>query len=292
MTESTTPNPIPPASTFALPGTPTAVVPVSPAAPVAPVTPAAPVAAPAAPAAPAAAAAATDVTNRREATQNRVAQISSLLSALEEAASESGLSARSTVKAESEKAQHDNLLAEGRLGMVNSLLKALRYKHPHSAAHSLRVALACSSWAEHINLDGPTRDVLELAALMHDIGKIGATESLLHNPNRLTSEQKATVEQFRQMGLDILSSCCGDDRIIEVVRYVGVRFDGQEADQPLQGTRIPLSARMITIVDSYDAMTTDQVYRPAKARDRAVNELFELSGTQFDPGLVKQFVES
>ena len=231
--------------------------------------------------------------SRSETTQNRMAEISSLLNALEEAASESGLAARRIEEPVTEKSQRDSLLTEGRLGMANSLLKALRYKHPHSAAHCLRVALRCSAWAEQIGLEEESRDTLELAALMHDMGKIGATESLLRNPNRLTSEEQASAEQFRAMGLDILSSCCGDQRLLEAVKYVGVHYshqaDGPEGNLPLSGDKMPLAARMISIADAFDAMTTEQVYRPAKSQEGALKELFELSGTQFDPSLVKQF---
>lgn len=232
-----------------------------------------------------------DPTTRRESTQNRVAEISSLLSALEDAASESGLAARKPEQERAEQIEQENLLSEGRLGMANSLLKALRYKHPQSASHCLRVALWCSVWAEQFKLEDTERDTLELAALMHDIGKIGASESLLLNPNRLTSEQERDVSRVHEMGLDILSSCCGDVKVTEAVNYARTRFDGQGSELPLSGAQIPRAARMITIVDAFDAMTTDQVYRPAKSRERAIAELFELSGTQFDPTLVKQFVE-
>jgi len=230
-----------------------------------------------------------DVSSRRETTQNRVDEISSLLSALEEAASESGLSARRPEELAAEKYQRDNLLSEGRLGIVNSLLKALRYKSPHSAAHCLRVALGCSSWAQHVDMNEESRETLELAALMHDIGKIGAPDSLLLNSNRLTSKEQASILCLREMSLDILSSCCGDERILEAVRYVGIRHDGQHSPFPLQGANIPLASRMISIVDAFDAMTTDQIYRPAKSRERALSELFELGGLQFDQTLVKQF---
>ncbi len=269
MTKPTTPNTITPTPTLEVP-----------AKAIAPVTPA-----------PAAAAAA--VPSRRETTLSRVAEISSLLNALEEAASESGLSPRkATVEPTSEKDQRDDQLSEGRLGMVNSLLKALRYKHPQSAAHSLRVALGCSAWAEQVGLREADRNTLELAALMHDIGKIGVTESLLHNPNRLTTEEQISVEQFREIGVDILSSCCGDEQVLEAVRYVGDRFDGQGSKLPLRGAKMPLAARMISIVNAYDSITTEQVYRPAKSQERALRELFELGGTQFDPVLVKQFAET
>ncbi len=231
------------------------------------------------------------VPSRSQTTQNRVAEISSLLNALEEAASESGLSACPPEEIATEKCQRDNLLTEGRLGIVNSLMKALRFKSPHSAAHCLRVALGCSSWAEHVGMEKRDRETLEFAALMHDIGKIGTSENLLINPNRLSPQELASIGRIREMGLEILSSCCGDDRILEAVRYVGVRFDSQQSTLPLQGVNIPLASRMISIADAFDSMTTDQVYRPAKSRERALSELFEQGGFQFDHSLVKQFAE-
>ena len=235
---------------------------------------------------------ATSVSSRREATQNRVAEISSLLSALEEAATESGLSARRTVEPTSEKKQYEDRMTAGRLGMVNSLLKALRYKHPQSSSHCLRVALACSTWAEHIALDEPTRELLELAALMHDIGKLGVSDNVLLKPQRLTPEEHAEICKVRDISLDLLASCCGDQQLLEAVRYVGVHYEAQDSKLPLQGAKMPLVARMISIVDAFDAMTTDHVFRPAKSRERAIQELFECSGTQFDATLVKQFVET
>ena len=264
MNESITPST--PISTPAIVPTPALVVPLKPTAP--------------------------ELASRRETTQNRVAEISSLLNALEEAASESGLTTRQPEQPVSGKQQQDDHLAQGRLGVVNSLLKALRYKHPQSAAHAVRVALSCSAWAQHAGLDEATRNTLELAALMHDIGKIGVLDALLQKPNRLTQEEQATIDQHREMGVDILASCCDDPILLEAVRYVGVRYDGQASQLPFQGAKIPLAARMISIADAFDAMTTDQVYRPAKAQERALNELFEHGGSQFDPRLVKQFAET
>ena len=79
--------------------------------------------------------------------------------------------------------------------------------------------------------------------------------------------------------------------MLEAVRYSHVRFDGKGSDDVRIGEAIPLEARMIAIVDAFDSMTTDQVYRQAWSRDRALQELFEYAGTQFDPQLVKQFEE-
>lgn len=232
-----------------------------------------------------------DDAKQKTSTQNRVAQISSLLSSLEEAASESGLHSPPPIGQPTPSAQYENKLVKGRLGIATSLFTALQYKHAQSAAHSLRVAIGCSCWANYAKLDETTRDTVELAALMHDIGKIGVSDVILLKPNRLTAEEQTTINEQREIGLDILSSCCNSQPLLEAVRYSGVRFDGKGSSLPLQGEAIPLAARMIAIVDAFDSMTTDHVYRPARSRERAIKELFECGGMQFDPALVKQFVE-
>ena len=229
--------------------------------------------------------------SHQSATEHRVAEISSLLSALEEAATESGLTTRRHFSPKVPNASHENRLVQVRLGIANSLYTALRHKHPPTAEHCLRVALGCSSWALFAELDDETRDTVELAALMHDIGKIGVPDGVLLKPSRLTSEEMVSVSQHREIGLEILTNCCSSERVLNVVRYSGVRFDGQHSDLPAKGEDIPLEARMISIIDAFDSMTTDHVYRPAKSRERALSELFEYAGKQFDPVLVKQFVD-
>ena len=175
--------------------------------------------------------------------------------------------------------------------MASGLFTALRQKHPQTAEHSLRVALGCSSWSLYAGLDEETRDTIEVAALLHDIGKIGVPDSILSKPSRLSSEEEALVREQCRQGSDIVAECCGSERVLEAIFHSTTRFDGGEKDQPIRGEGIPLVARMIAIVDAFDSMTTDQVYRSAWSRDRALQELFEYSGSQFDPQLVKQFQE-
>jgi PAS domain S-box-containing protein len=156
----------------------------------------------------------------------------------------------------------------------------------------LRVALGCSSWAFHSELDDSVRDTLELAALMHDIGKIGVPDHVLLKPSRLTAEEDLILIRHRELGLEILSGCCSSEHLLNVVRYAHVRFDGRGSRLPALGKEIPLESRMIAIVDAFDSMTTDQVYRPARSRERALNELFEYARKQFDPDLVKDFAQA
>ncbi|MEX0677330.1 MAG: diguanylate cyclase [Pirellulales bacterium] len=186
-------------------------------------------------------------------------------------------------------ATYENRLIEVRLGIASSLLAALRHKHSPAAEHSLRVALGCSSWAFAIGLQNDERDEVEVAALLHDVGKIGAPDRLLLKPGKLDSDETKLMDQYRLAGLDILANCCPSQAIVDIIRHSAGWYDGSRPNYPLVAKSIPIGARMLAIVDAFDSMTTDQVYRRAMSRDRAQHELFNHAGKQFDPDLVKSF---
>lgn len=186
-------------------------------------------------------------------------------------------------------AQFENRLVQVRLGLATSLFAALRAKNPPTASHSLRVAMGCSSWAMLLDLSEETRDEIEVAALLHDVGKIGIPDQILLKPGKLTREEYAVVERHRQIGVDILRGCSASANVLSVVQHTGAWFNGSREGFALRGEQLPLGARLISIVDAFDAMTTDQVYRRSMSRERALAELFENAGTQFDAQLVKEF---
>ena len=188
-------------------------------------------------------------------------------------------------------ATYENQLIQVRLGIASSLLAALKHKHAAAAEHSLRVALGCSSWGFAIGLQNRERDELEVAALLHDLGKIGAPDRLLLKPAALDMEEARLIDQYRLSGLDILAHCCPSPAIVEIIRHSAGWFDGTRPNYPLVAKDVPQGARMLAIVDAFDSMTTDQVYRQALLRERAMHELFANAGTQFDPELVKSFSE-
>ena len=185
---------------------------------------------------------------------------------------------------------NENRLIQVRLGIASGLYAALRSKHAASANHSLRVALGCSSWATALSMPEDDRDIIEVAALVHDVGKISVPDAILLKPGKLTNEEMRLMEQQRIRGLEILSVCCANEAVLDVVRYAAAWYDGRTGlDRSAE--QIPVGARMLSIVDAYDAMVTDHVYRRAMSRDRAMAELFENAGSQFDPRLVKNFCE-
>jgi diguanylate cyclase (GGDEF)-like protein/PAS domain S-box-containing protein len=186
---------------------------------------------------------------------------------------------------------YEDQLAEVRLGIASSLFMALRCKHAPTAAHSLRVALGCSSWSLALELNEEECSQLEVAALLHDIGKISVPDAVLLKPGTLGADELLVMDRHRQASLTILRGCCSAQPILEIVRHLPAWYNGSRPDYPILGRQIPLGARMLSIVDAFDSMTTDQVYRAAMSRDRALSELFSYAGTQFDPDLVELFSE-
>ncbi|MEM6330256.1 MAG: diguanylate cyclase [Planctomycetota bacterium] len=206
--------------------------------------------------------------------------------ALDEAAAAGG---HSQTRREEAFAQQQDRLVTGRLGIASSLFAALRCKHPATATHSLRVALAASKWAAVLDMPEPLRTQFELAALLHDVGKIGVPDRVLDKPGRLSAEEVALVDRHTSMAVDVLRSAGAPPALIETVVAAAAWYDGTHRRVGLQGDAIPVFSRMLAIVDAFDAMTTDLVYRRAKSRERALAELFEYAGRQFDPTLVQSF---
>ncbi len=184
-----------------------------------------------------------------------------------------------------------NLLVQARLGMASSLFVALRCKHAETAAHCFRVAAICSSWAEQMGLPEQQRPSLEIAALLHDIGKISVADNVLLKPGPLTSDEILVMDRHWQSGLDILRASCTSNDVLDTVRHASSWYDGSRGFDQRSGEQIPLGARMLAIADAFDAITSDQLYRRGVSREKALAELFRFSGKQFDPNLVQGFSE-
>lgn len=185
----------------------------------------------------------------------------------------------------------DAQLVQIRLGVAAGLFAALQCKNAAVAGHAIRVALSSSAWAIKMELPAEDREAIELAALLHDVGLIGVPDHVLLKPAALDRDESAVIARARRMSLEILRRGCASKKMLDIVEHIPAWYDGSRQNYPLRGRRIPLGSRMIAIVEAFDAMTTDHVYRPARSRDGAMAELFECSASQFDPELVHRFAE-
>ncbi|MEN0109342.1 MAG: diguanylate cyclase [Planctomycetota bacterium] len=215
-------------------------------------------------------------------------RVNALLSALDDAAHVTN-QASETRREEGSRQQQQ--LVDGRLGVASSLFASLRHKHSATAEHSLRVALGCSAWAAALEMPDRLRSQLEQAALLHDIGKIAVPDAVLNKPGRLTTGELETIDASRDAARQILASARAPQALIDGVYAAAAWYDGSHRTLSLAGDQTPVIARMIAIVDAFDSMTTDQVYRPARSRERAIACLYENAGTQFDPDLVSSYCE-
>ncbi len=216
--------------------------------------------------------------------QQGQARVGQLLAVLQESAPAAEEGSRSNTNA-----TFENQLALVRLGMATSLFFALRAKHAATAAHCLRVALSCSAWAGRLGLDDQTRDRIEVAALLHDIGKIGIPDRILRKPGKLSVDEQLTMDCCGELACEILRGCTDDRDLLDIVAHSNAWFDSRRRDEAPRGDALPLGARMLAIANAFDAMTTDSVYRRSMSRERAIQELCEGGGTQFDPELVADF---
>src|SRR3954467_11682892 len=173
----------------------------------------------------------------------QVSEISVLLNSLGEAAAESGQSV-----ADERETEHESKLVQARLGMASGLHAALRAKHPPTASHSLRVALGCSSWAATLQIGDETRDLLEVAALLHDVGKIGVPDKVLLKPGRLAQDEIAAMSRHAALTTEVLASCGAPQELIEIVHYSRAWYSSNGRRQERAGDDLPLASRMLSIV--------------------------------------------
>lgn len=173
---------------------------------------------------------------------------------------------------------------------VTALLSALAYREAGTAEHSRRVADLCVMMAGSLLKQRETY-ILEIAALLHDIGKIGVPDNVLLKPDKLTSDEWKLMREHDRIGVEIVASTFDCPELSEMIRTYRAFYGGDSRSSHLpKGNEIPLGARILSICDSYDSMTTDRAYRKGCTHQAAVEELRRCAGTQFDPELVERFV--
>jgi len=176
---------------------------------------------------------------------------------------------------------------------IKSMVEAIDAKDPSTRGHSERVRRYSSLMARKMGMSSQDQKMLELAALLHDLGKIGLPDSILNNvKSRLTDEQWQQVKQHPEIGVSILIHVAQLKSILPAIGQHHERFDGSGYPSGVKGQEISLFARIIAVADAYDAMTTQRTYRPTFDSRQALAELAENSGNQFDPQAVELFMQS
>jgi len=174
---------------------------------------------------------------------------------------------------------------------IKSISSALDAKDTYTHGHSLRVTLYSLMLAYKVNTDETFLEEVETAGLLHDIGKIGIPESILCKPGKLTDEEYEIMKSHPERGKKMLN---GIKKLVAVADWLNThheRWDGRGYPGGLKGEEIPITARIISIADTYDAMTTDRSYRKGLSHEVAREEIIKCGGSQFDPSIVEIFVK-
>jgi putative nucleotidyltransferase with HDIG domain len=173
------------------------------------------------------------------------------------------------------------------VGAIRALALALDARDPYTAGHSERVSTISVTVGRHMGLSEDDLDTLRLGALLHDIGKIGITDDVLRKPGPLTPLEYEAIKQHPVTGARILRSVAFLARHLPIVELHHERPDGKGYPYGRMGDEIPVLARIVHVVDAFDAMTSARAYRPPRSAAEALQELWRYAGSQFDADVVQ-----
>jgi len=175
------------------------------------------------------------------------------------------------------------------LSTVEALATAIDAKDPYTYGHSRRVAELSVAISTELGLPKDRVRKLELASLLHDIGKIGTPESILRKPGMLKPEEYEKIKEHPAKGEEILSMIAEFKEIVTWIRHHHEWYDGKGYPDRIAAEQIPIEARILAVADSYDAMTSDRPYRKGMPSDTVLNIMEQFSRSQFDPVILEAF---
>jgi HD-GYP domain-containing protein (c-di-GMP phosphodiesterase class II) len=184
---------------------------------------------------------------------------------------------------------HHEDLERFTVNMVCSLVNAIEAKDAYTQGHSKRVHRYSMQMAQHLDLPEDEKEALRWATVLHDIGKIGIPERILTKPGKLTDKEFALIKEHPVKGKTLLSPIGQLAPSMTAIAHHHERYDGLGYPDGLQGEEIPLTARIITVADTFDAITSKRSYHAAKTPKEAFGEMELVAGSQLDPDLVQIF---
>ncbi len=185
-----------------------------------------------------------------------------------------------------EHAVHDSHLAT-----IDVLAYAIEARDPYTRGHSERVANYAAYFGEQVGLSSKKNFILRQCCRLHDVGKIAISDHILQKTGGLSIEEKAKIDLHPVYGAHILEGLDFIASGLPIILHHHERHDGKGYPHGLKKEQIPLEVKIITIVDAFDAMTSDRPYRKAMPMAEVIRELKENAGTQFDPKLIKIFLK-
>jgi len=181
---------------------------------------------------------------------------------------------------------------EANFDSIRALTEALEVKDAYTRGHSDRLVRYAMTIAEKLGLSLQKREEVMYAAILHDIGKIGVREEVLNKPASLTPEEYEEMKSHPAKGAEIVKKIKSLKSVVPLVYHHQERYDGKGYPEGLAGDQIPIGARIVSVLDAFDAMTSNRVYRRAPGYRYALDELKRNAGTQFDPKVVDTFLET
>lgn len=174
--------------------------------------------------------------------------------------------------------------------LVCGLHQLLDLKDLNTGVHSTRLAEWGMRVGQELGLEELQLRDVEMAAVVHDIGKIGVPDAILRKPGRLTEDERALMNKHPEYGWGVLRLFPALEKTSLITLHHHERFDGEGYPGKLRGTEIPVGARIVSVIDSFDAMVSNRPYRKGLPVDEAKRRLIADTGTQFDPDVVKCFL--
>lgn len=167
--------------------------------------------------------------------------------------------------------------------------RALELRDKETEGHSQRVTAMTLKLAKELGIHGQDLDHIRRGALLHDIGKMGIPDEILHKPGPLTTEEREIVKQHPKFAYDLLSPISFLRKALEIPYCHHEKWDGSGYPQKMKGDKIPISARIFAVVDVWDALLSDRPYRNAWPKEKVIKYLRENSGAHFDPHVLNTF---
>jgi HD-GYP domain-containing protein (c-di-GMP phosphodiesterase class II) len=189
-------------------------------------------------------------------------------------------------------AELEDCFQQQTLAMATSLISLIDLRDRYTGSHSARVAKYVRGIAVEMCLPDDQTETMVFAASLHDIGKIGVPDRILLKAGRLDDEEFEWIRKHPEWGWMAIRNVNGFQEAALLVLHHHERLDGAGYPSGLRGTEIPLGSRLITVADSYDALTTNRPYRTGRTHSEAIAELIRCSGIQFDSQVLNAFCTS